>query len=194
MIDVILLISGNSKRMGNEKALLPFLDGKSFVCHLIDVYSKLKDSTLYIVLNANNEKQIKQAVENRHPNLVFLINPKPENGRLSSIRIGLNKMDKGKGVFIQNIDNPFVDKMLIDEMVRRYNANAFLVPQYHGKNGHPLLLGAQLVQELKMQQETITDLKRFLNNQEKHTCATSFKTVLANINTPEEYAKWFVQD
>lgn len=193
MIDVILLISGNSKRMGKEKALLPFLNGKSFVSHLIDVYSKLKNSTLYIILNANNEKQIKQAIRNRYHNLVFLINPKPENGRLSSIRVGLNKMEKGKGVFIQNIDNPFINEVLIEDMINRYETNGFLVPQYHGKNGHPLLLGAHLVQELREQKVTITDLKHFLNNQEKYTYTTSSKTVLANINTPEDYEKWVSQ-
>lgn len=191
MIDILLLISGNSKRMGQEKALLPFLNNKSFVCHLIDVYSKVKEATLFVIVNANNEQPIKEAVGNRNPKLVFLINPNPEHGRLSSILIGLNKLKKGNAVFIQNIDNPFVDELLIDEMKKAYASDAFLVPQYNGKNGHPLLLGSELVSELISQQQHISDLKSFLNTKKKNILPTNSEAILANINTPKDYAAWF---
>ncbi len=191
MMDTVLLISGSSNRMGQEKALLPFSNDKNFVGHLVDVYSKIKTSTLYIIVNTHNEQHIKKAVGHRNPKPVFLINPNPENGRLSSILLGLNRMNKEKGVFIQNIDNPFIDEALINEMRKEYKSNAFLVPQFDGKNGHPLLLGAELVSELISQQQHITDLKSYLNTKKKNVLPTNSKAILANINTPKDYARWF---
>jgi len=177
--------------MGKEKALLPFSNSKSFVNYLIDIYSQMNDSTLIVVLNRENEDKIKFEIGKRKKPILFLINPEPEKGRFSSIKIGLDHIQKGRGAFIQNIDNPFITKELIAEMQKRYQVNAFLVPQYNGKNGHPLLLGADLVRELKESKDSIHDLKSFLDSKEKQIVKTKGQGVLANINSPEDYQYWF---
>lgn len=191
MVDVILLISGSSKRMGKEKALLPFTKTRNFVCQLLMTYFKLQDSRVFIVVNKNNEDVIKHACAKFNQQIVFVVNPNPEKGRLSSIVIGLELLKRDRGVFIQNIDNPFTSVDLLRAMLKNYQPDSFLVPQFNGKNGHPLLLGANLVQELKSKLGTTTDLKSFLNNQKKRSHITQEKEILANINCPEEFQKWF---
>ena len=191
MVDVILLISGSSKRMGREKALLPFSKDKNFVCHLIETYLSLSDTMIIVVVNVKNEAHIKQACNKIKHKVLFVVNPEPEKGRLSSIFTGINKVQNRKGVFIQNIDNPFVSAELLTSMVNNYKSNSFVVPQFKGKNGHPLLLGSVLVNEMKMNSDKITDLKNFLNSHEKECYITNDKAILANINSYEEYKKWF---
>jgi len=191
MIDTILLISGGSKRMGSEKSLLPFSESKSFVCHLIETYLSIQNVTVFVLVNCQNSHSIKQACKKFEHRVVFIENPNPEKGRFWSILTGLKRVKKGRGVFIQNIDNPNVSKHLLCAMVKNYQADSFLVPRFEGKNGHPLLLGAKLVQELQENAGFVTDLKSFLNGKEKHILITNERGVLANINSPAEYKKWF---
>jgi molybdenum cofactor cytidylyltransferase len=191
MVDVILLISGSSKRMGNEKALLPFNKTKNFVCQLLMAYSKLQDSHIFIVVNKNNEVAIKHSCAKFIRQITFVLNPNPEKGRLSSIVLGLGLLKQDRGAFIQNIDNPFTSVDLLRAMLKNYQPDSFLVPQFNGKNGHPLLLGAHLVHDLKSKLGTPTDLKSFLNSQNKRSHITQEKAILANINCPEEFQKWF---
>jgi len=191
MIDVILLISGNSKRMQKEKALLPFSKQRSFLCQLLDTYLNLQNAEIFVVVNESNEDIIKNSCLEFKDKISFLVNPNPEKGRLSSILLGLKHLKMDRGVFIQNIDNPFTSVSLLQEMTKNYQSDSFLVPQYKGKNGHPLLLGSRLVDEMKKGADAISDLKRFLNTKEKRCLITDEKAILANINSPEEYKKWF---
>lgn len=191
MVDVVILISGSSKRMMQEKALLPFFKTKNFVCQLVETYLKFQNAHVFVVVNPNNELRIKESCEKYKNKIQFVVNSEAEKGRHWSILTALKRIELGRGVFIQNIDNPFTSEELISEMLRNYQPNSFLVPQFEGKNGHPLLLGAHLVDEMKMNAEKITDLKGYLNNREKRSLKTKDKTILANINNPEEYKKWF---
>lgn len=191
MVDVIILISGSSKRMLQEKALLPFSKTKSFVCHLVETYLKLQNARILVVVNLNNEDRIKKACVKFENKIQFVLNVNAEKGRHWSVLTALKQVELGRGVFIQNIDNPFTSVALLRAMLRSYQPNSFLVPQFNGKNGHPLLLGSNLVAEMKTNSDTITDLKHFLNKQEKRSLITQEKAILANINSPEEYGKWF---
>lgn len=193
MVDSIILISGRSKRMKQEKALLPFSKSKNFVCHLVETYLKLESAQLFLVVNPNNEIDIKESCEKYRDRIQFIVNAEVDKGRHWSILTALKYVETGRGVFIQNIDNPFTSEDLIREMLRNYQPNSFLVPQFDGKNGHPLLLGSRLVDEMKMNAHKISDLKSFLNNQEKRSLKTKEKTILANINDPQEYEKWFTK-
>lgn len=190
MVDLILLISGSSKRMGQEKALLPFSKSQSFVCHIIETYLQIKELSVYVVVNKKNELLIKETCREFIQRITFIINPNPENGRLSSIQLGIEQLKQDRGLFIQNIDNPFVELDLLNAMLKNYQSNSFLVPQYHGKNGHPLLLGSLLIKEMKQNAKSISDLKSFLNSKKKRSLPVDNKAILANINSPEEYQKW----
>ena len=163
MVDVILLISGKSERMGREKALLPFSESESFICHLFEIYSYLTDSDIIVIVNSENSSAIKQSLGKIDKRVKFVLNPNPEKGRFWSILTGLKQMEKGRGVFIQNIDNPFISIKLLNGMLENYQSNSFLVPEFNGENGHPLLLGSFLVQELIENGSSFADLKSFLN-------------------------------
>lgn len=191
MQDVILLISGNSRRMGQEKALLPFSKNKNFVCQLVDTYLKLSGAKIFLVVNSQNANRIQKACMAFRNQIQFVVNTEAYKGRHWSILTALGEVKKGRGVFIQNIDNPFTSLKLIREMQKNYQAHSFLVPQFQGKNGHPILLGADLVSSMKADKDKIIDFKAFLNENTKVCMLTNEKEILANINSPEEYRKWF---
>jgi len=191
MVDVILLISGSSLRMGKEKAILSFTKDKNFVSNILDNYLRLPDCRIYVIVNTENEVQIKQTCKKYQNKIKYITNSNPEKGRIWSILTGLENIKIGRGVFIQNIDNPFVDTELLNGMLSNYKSDSYIVPQFNGKNGHPLLLGADLVQELKEKRSRIADLKSFLSKQKKNCFISQNQKILANINCPEDYLKWF---
>ena len=191
MPDLILLISGNSSRMGKEKAFLPFSNNLSFLEHILKCYSGFLKGNIFFVLNSRNYKAIEQKVSHYTAQLVR--NDDTEKGRFHSIQLGIDKSTSSDGVFIQNIDNPFVNKSLLKGMSSLYEPNAFVVPQFQNKNGHPLLLGNELVRELKENAAAYSDFKIFLNQYEKRFFVSEQESVLANINSQQEYQKWFPQ-
>lgn len=193
MVNVIVLVSGQSQRMGKEKALLPFFESKSFINHIIDSYLSCNVSKIIVVVNQNNRDLILKEIGRRILNVTLVVNTRTEEGRLSSILAGLTKIDNDFGVFIQNIDNPFVNVQLIKGILKKYDSNAFVVPQYQGKNGHPLLLGASLVLKLRNESIVKTDFKSFLNQHRKKYFKSKEEGISANINDTSEYEKWFAK-
>lgn len=191
MPDLILLTSGNSSRMGTEKAFLPFSNNLTFIEHILACYSGFSKSKLFLVVNSQNYNDIKQKVSNCGAQLI--LNDNIEKGRFHSIQLGIGKSANSDGVFIQNIDNPFVNHSLLKGMSSLYDPNAFVVPQFQNKNGHPLLLGNELVRVLKENATAYSDFKIFLNRYEKRFFVSEQESVLANINSQQEYQKWFPQ-
>lgn len=191
MVDAILLISGNSSRMGKEKALLPFSENKNFISHLLETYLEIPGSNIYVLVNPQNSTEIKLSAQNFKKRVEFIVNQNPDKGRIESILLGLKQIKEGRGVFIQNIDNPFVNTELLKSMLEHYHKESFIVPQFKAKNGHPLLLGSALVQDMKTNADSISDLKNYLSSKEKRCVITKDNSILANINCMEDYQNWF---
>lgn len=191
MLDVVLLISGSSFRMGREKALLPFSEDNVFLTHIIQNYLHIRTEKIILIVNKSNIDSIKNACKSYSKHLEFVLNLQPEQGRLWSIKTGLRLIEEGHGVFLQNIDNPFIDSRLLNGLSALYNERTCVVPRLKEKNGHPLLLGAQIVKDFNSEIESITDFKQFLNGYEKSYFLADNKAILANINTPEDYYRWF---
>ncbi|MFH0999808.1 MAG: NTP transferase domain-containing protein [Bacteroidota bacterium] len=191
MLDAVLLISGSSYRMGREKALLPFSEDNVFITHIIQNYLQIRTEKIILIVNKSNIDRIKNACKSYSERLEFVLNLYPEQGRLWSIKTGLSSIEKGHGVFLQNIDNPFINSKLLNGLSALYNERTYVVPRFKEKNGHPLLLGEQIVKDFNSEIESITDFKQFLNGYEKRNFLTDNKAILANINTLEDYYKWF---
>ena len=163
------------------KAELLTRTGESFLDHLLRGYLSIGAEQIIVVsasplANAfSDQAQIMQQ-----------INPHPEKGRSHSLKLGFQKVNPGNACFIQNIDNPFWDKALIDEMIDKLSANTFVVPCYEDHKGHPVLLGKNIVQYFKSL-ESINNLKVELDKFPMQMIYWNDPGILLNINTPEQY-------
>ncbi|MBK9400171.1 MAG: hypothetical protein IPN36_04720 [Bacteroidetes bacterium] len=74
------------------------------------------------------------------------------------------------------------------------NANRkgkYIVPVYHGKNGHPVLLSFEMASLLFNEKDMNANMQLLLPKSSRIAVETDDKQILANINTIEEYGKYF---
>jgi len=185
---VVFLAGGKSERMGFPKPWLSFSEEVSFLEHLVDFYVGLEFKNIVVVLNekfcADNWK--KQIV-NIEQNALIVQNNQVEKGRMYSLKLGLEKSKDSDFVFIQNIDNPFVTKNVIDNLVQNAHAGGACIPTFKEKGGHPILISNTVVKHILddfIPSATLRDvLKQFPQNRVE----VENDSILLNINTPLDY-------
>ena len=102
-VSVILLAAGLSARMGEDKLLLKY-KGKSFLQHSIDLLQKLPVYERIIVTTDARQRHIVL------PNTIKLcINPNPEKGQSTSIKIGVEAATGTHYLFLA-ADQPLLTK------------------------------------------------------------------------------------
>lgn len=195
-ISAIILSAGNSERFGFPKCFLKFDSSISFLEKLVKVYVDANMQDVVIVSNAETVKKAKEMIipfENK-TNISIIINEHPEEGRFSSIKLGINSINILSSAFIQNIDNPFTTTELLENMKARLLAGKYTVPVSENKRGHPVLVSSEILQDLRKSTLPETNLRTVL---EKYPCEelkTEDGNIHANINTKEDYLKYFAHD
>ncbi|GAB4203145.1 MAG: nucleotidyltransferase family protein [Bacteroidia bacterium] len=190
--DVIILNSGKSQRMGIPKMLLPFSKKITFIEHLIDVYSQI-NSDVYMVISKENFKLINACNKKfASKNIRYIINHHQASEKIFSVLLGLRE-SKNEGIFIQNIDMPFVETALLKQMMELCREESYVKPVFNGKGGHPVLLHCSLKNRIiKMcEKNSDTTLKDVLSQFSKIKLPYYSDKILANINSPEDYRKYF---
>ena len=143
MIDqpaVIILAAGLSVRMGKHKCDLNFSEEETFLDHIIHVYKRFGVSKMVLVVNESFNLGDFQYDES----LKIVINKNLKLGRFFPIQFGLQEL-KNSPVFIQNIDNPFVNAGLLMSLQNELDEAEFAVPVYEGRGGHPVLLSPRII-------------------------------------------------
>jgi len=175
--------AGRSERMGCEKATLKRKDGTTFVSYLINFYTSFGCNPVVVVLH---EKL--QLPELRSGSLITVLNINPEKGRSWSIALGMKQIREGSACFLHNIDNPFVEKPLLDRLMGKLKPGSYVVPVFQGHGGHPVLLGPEIVSFFQKSKK-VTDFRETLKNFERIETEYEKEQILWNINTPEAYKK-----
>lgn len=181
---VLIPAAGNSERMGTDKVTLRRNDGRTFIRYLIDSYLEAGAVQIVVVLNRNTASGIHSG-----DRVQIVINDWVEKGRSYSILLGMNVIKNNLPCFIQNVDNPFISRNLIDEMLSGIENDAFCVPVYEGRSGHPILLGGNLVNRLRRDSGEI-DFKEILKEFKKIAIRSNDELILLNINTEEDYRRY----
>ena len=126
--NAIILAAGESKRLGQPKALVN-IKGESLIQILIKRLKKFNLNVI-IVTRSDLEKDIQRLGEK------VVINPKPEEGRTGSIQCGLKEI-RGQNCLIVPVDRPgFSDSTL--KLLLELEITA--CPSKNGKGGHPVIL------------------------------------------------------
>lgn len=188
---VIILAAGSSGRMGFHKPLLHYNDDESFLEHIFNVYTEadigqvvlIASSSLYEVLIRKDFEFLKQ--------ITLVLNAEPEQGRLFSVKMGVENTMEESYCFIQNIDEPFVDVKLIQNMASKVRPKAYSQPYMNEHGGHPVLMSPEICRDLKTTAYKDVSLKDFLASYQRIEVPVKKETYFININTVADYKSYF---
>jgi len=199
----VILAAGDSTRMGRDKALLPWppssagsitgsISNDTLLSSAIRLFFSHVDVVL--VVAGKNEAALAPIVYANGASLV--VNPDPERGQFSSLRVGLQEvLNRGRDAAIVTlVDRPPVRAETMETLEAAFErATAHrkwaVIPEYQGKHGHPILVARELLEAFLRAPETS-------NAQEvEHAHASEIEyvpvddpLVAVNLDTPEQYA------
>lgn len=146
-IAAIILAGGASRRMGSPKALLRF-QNETFLDRLIRIFSEVSDPV--IVVTGHNAAQIRAGLE-RPGDAVFVVNPDPERGMLSSLQCALEAVPAGaEAVMFAPVDHPHLKVSTLESLACRFYTGhtPITVPTFAGAHGHPVCIARAVIADL----------------------------------------------
>jgi molybdenum cofactor cytidylyltransferase len=185
----ILLAAGESRRMGQLKALLPW-QGTSLLAHQVGVLREAGVDRVIVVLGHRAE-ELKPIVGGQ-PKVTCVVNPDYLKGKTTSIKTGVSSLlrDNLDSLLVLNVDQPRTADTL-RHLLHQHRASSALItiPTYQGKGGHPIILDASLIDELLSVQEETLGLKAVTQRHQDRMQRVEVEDpgVLQDLNTPEQY-------
>ncbi|HUE75210.1 MAG TPA: nucleotidyltransferase family protein [Chloroflexota bacterium] len=186
-IVAILLAAGESTRMGQLKALLPWGGTTLFEYQIGELHRSLVSETI-VVLGHGAEQLDPLARPGRTR---VIVNPNYRWGRSSSIRVGLQAIaDEPAAIVVTSVDQPR-PAAVIDSLVRDHLRRNGLItrPVYRAQHGHPPVFSGRLLPELRRVTEEKSGLKEVLQKHQSQVYDLDLDdpVVLLNLNSPQDY-------
>ena len=206
-IAVVILAAGESRRMGQPKALLPFPENfspadsqrattaKTFLEHLIEVTRHRRANILRVVVGAH-AKEIRARVKLRNDALV--VNENWQKGQLSSLQAAIRSLPAGEtdGMLVCLVDHPLISAQLVSRLVETFerDKNKIAIPTYRGKRGHPVIFPSASYAELLGVNEDAPELglrlKATRGPADVVEVPVNEEGVLINLNDPETFRRF----
>lgn len=193
-VGVVILAAGLSQRMKEFKALLPYKGKESFLESIISTYVEWGCGEVVVVTNNGLLLEIEtmEKRENRRlipPATEVVVNENLEWERFYSVKLGLGAIRDSAFCFIQNVDNPFIDKGILDLIYQQRSEEAYVSPVFKQKGGHPVLLNQKQTLRIAGWPQDNANLKEVLSSMESKTVEMPDDRVLININSRDEYKR-----
>jgi CTP:molybdopterin cytidylyltransferase MocA len=183
----VILSAGSSVRMGTHKALLKFEVEKTFIQKITETYLLAGIEQIIVVVNAELYKLINESEFALSEKVMLVINDKPELGRFYSLQTGIKYLKPGNSCFFQNIDNPFTAIELLDELIIHKEEADVIIPTFHKKSGHPVLINPSVVKGISTGIDSEMRIDVFLKRFTEKRIAFQDQRIQLNINSPEDY-------
>ncbi len=189
MITAIILAAGESKRMGEPKMLMPW--GKSTVLQTVISTFQASGVKDILVVTGGAHQQVEELI-GRTVEVVY--NENYQAGEmLSSIQLGLSvKKREASAALICLGDQPQVEERSVRSVCNTFLASKaeLVVPSYDMQRGHPWLVARSLWDELLNMKPPKTARDFLKKNARKiHYVIVDNSSILADLDTPEDYAK-----
>ena len=145
----LVTAAGNSTRFGEDKLRLP-VGGQPMGVHALDVLRQVPFSFRMLVTSADKGYLIEAA---RDRGFAVVINPAPERGMSSSVRLGTEHIVKGgayDGILYAVADQPGLSAATVERLSNAFfeEPHRIWAPEAEGKRGNPVIFPAMLFDEL----------------------------------------------
>ncbi|MEX1252854.1 MAG: nucleotidyltransferase family protein [Dehalococcoidia bacterium] len=184
-IDALLLAAGESTRMGRPKALLSW--GATTLIEY-QVRELLAARCEVIVVLGHAADEIRPHVPGE---ALIVVNEAYREGRASSLRAGAVALpDDADTIVVLNVDQPR-PREVVRALIGAHRTSGALVtrPTHQGRHGHPLVLSAALLRELRAASEEAQGLRGVVAAHQDaiREVAVDSAVVLLDLNTEDDY-------
>ncbi|MGZ4825441.1 MAG: nucleotidyltransferase family protein [Terriglobales bacterium] len=188
----VILAAGESSRMGRDKALLPWR-GSTFLGGAMDVLSPV--SEMVIVVAGKNSPQLEPLVD--AAGVYLVVNREPERGQFSSLRLGLQAvLNYGRdAAIVALVDRPPAAPATVATLKQRFLDRVgegvwAVVPRHGDRNGHPFIIGREMIHAFLSAPETATAREvEHAHQQHIEYVPVDDPLVVLNVDTPDDYQR-----
>ena len=185
----ILLAAGESSRMGQLKAVLPW-HGSPMLDHQIN--SLFDGGIDEIIVVLGHQKDLLLPMLHHYKSVIPIYNRDYLSGKATSIKSGLSKINKlNTGcILLLNVDQPRSSATIQTLLQKHLSSQALItIPSFNGKGGHPIIFDISLLENLLEIEEASQGVKSVVSeNQSKlQKVPLDSEEVLWDLNTPDEY-------
>lgn len=186
----IILASGFSRRMGEQKLLLPWGEQTIFE-HVIEAAKQSKLNGIYSVIPSRSKKR-KEILAQHNVNPVF--NERPHLGMSNSLALGINSLPKNSNAAVILLaDQPGIHSTDINAIYNCFSPQALserviIQTKYKDNiNGHPVLFSKYFFRELSNLKGDVGG-KHILEKYNNYVLYTkSLNDYPKDIDTPSDY-------
>ena len=177
----IILAAGLSRRMGTAKLLLP-IDGAPMLQRTLDLVAAFPFARTILVTIPMVAQKVKTSAQ-------VIINPTPEAGQSSSLRLGVLAANLGESLLFLTGDQPFLDRETLSAILEADDGQSIAYPETaEGLPRNPTLFAPRFRAELLALTGDIGG--RQLRNRHPEACRpvqVPDEKTLMDVDTPEEY-------
>ncbi len=185
----ILLAAGESSRMGQMKALLPWR-GQTLLEYQVSSLREGGANHVVAVLGhrAHELSPYLEGIEGAS----WVVNSDYLRGKTSSIKAGVSALDTDRvgDILLLNVDQPrSAEDVALILGEHRTRGSAITVPEYKGKGGHPIVLSARMFDEVLAIDEESQGIKAVVRRRPESVSRVVLESpeILLDLNTPEQY-------
>lgn len=185
----ILLAAGESRRMGQLKALLPWQGDTLLGCQ---VSSLLQAGISQVVVVLGHKRDRLLPLLEGQDRVFPVFNPDYREGKTTSIKTGLRARQAADAqtLVLLNVDQPRTSETISTLLSKHESSDCLItIPVFQGKGGHPIILDYSLLPELLEIAEASQGIRAVVRKHEERMQRVEMDTpeVLWDLNTPEQY-------
>ncbi len=188
LIAAVILAAGESSRMGQLKALLPW-DGVPLLTYQLNQLQAAGVDEIVAVVGHQARRLLPLL---GRPGVRTVLNTAYQAGKTTSIRAGAEAVSPGAAaVLVAAADQP-LSAATVSTLIHTWRVTdaRVAVPRYNGRPGHPPLFAGSLIPDLLQVQEQTQGLRQVRTTYRESTCYADVADPLIhlNLNTPDAYA------
>jgi len=180
--DAVILAAGYSSRAEGFKMQFQ-MNNKAVIQHVIEAFLPICVN-IFVVGGFQYEKLL-PLLEPYGDKVKLVVNKDFDKGMFSSVQTGV-KYVVSEQFFITPGDYPLITTSICNSIL--YARKEFVIPSYHMKGGHPILMNANCIEEM-LSENVNGNLKSFLKKRTVSYIEVSDEGILFDLDTREDYMK-----